>query len=124
LFDYRAQGRNQLGAGPPQLVAVHVCEMVKYFRAARSDADAHLAPVRRSADPFDKTAFFEPVDEADGAMMSHEKLLGHPADGGSAGFVAGFDCEQKLMLLRLEAFGPCGLLAEVQEAADLEAKPV
>lgn len=62
------------------------------------------------------------VDEFDGAVVLDAQSLGHVGDGdgralGRAGYL-----EQKLMLLRLKARCQSGLLAEVQEAPQLEAE--
>ena len=69
-----------------------------------------------------QAAFFQAVDQTDGAVMADEKMLGEAANGGLAVFVKGFDGQHHLVLLRFQSFDAGGLFAEMQELANLITK--
>src|SRR5690349_19514801 len=51
--------------------------------------------------------------------MPHHQVLGETADGRPTRIVEPLDCQQHLMLLRLQPFRGRRLLTEMQKAADL-----
>ena len=79
-------------------------EMLQNMLAALGQAQSHLAPVFRPFRPFDQAALFEPVGQADGAMMPNEKVFGHLTDGRAGRIVGCANDEQHLVLLRLQFF--------------------
>lgn len=72
--------------------------------------------VARIALALEKSAIAQAVGQADGAMMLNQKPSGDVPDGG---LIRCLYRQQKLMLLRLEAFAMRGIFAEAKEAADL-----
>ena len=68
----------------------------------------------------DQPALRQPVDEPHGAVMLELQAFGKLAYGRLAGIC--FDGQEQLMLGRLQAGAPGGLLAKTQEAADLVAE--
>jgi hypothetical protein len=87
--------------------------------AFRGEDHANLAAIGVVADALDEAVLRQAIDEADGAVMADEQMLGQLSDGRAVPVRKSSDGEQDLVLLRLEALGPGRLFAEVEEAADL-----
>ena len=94
-------------------------ELTQQTLAAWRDADQNDAAIVAPADAADEAARFKTVEQFDQAVVLELEALGEVADGGFAGRRSALDGEKQLVVLRLETGGACGLLAEVQEAADL-----
>lgn len=58
-----------------------------------------LTAVFGAADTLDEAALFQAVDEADGAVMAEDQVVGELADSGRAVVVKAFDGEEQLVLL-------------------------
>ncbi len=63
--------------------------------------------------------FFQPVNQAYGAMVADEELLRQMADGWAGVVVHRLDGQKHLILLRFQTFGPGSLFAEVEEFPNL-----
>ena len=81
-----------------------------------------VAPVVRPAGTHRQSALFQPIDQPDGAMVSNEQMLCQGCDVGTLVRFETADGQHHLVLLRFETFVTRGVLAKVQEAADLKAK--
>jgi hypothetical protein len=121
--DNSLEGFHQAWAGLPQLLPVSAGEPAQAGRSFGRKADADLAAIVCAADPFDQAAGGEAVDQPDGAVVANQKVIGELADGGAFGLIEPLNGEEDLVLLRLEAFGAGGLLAEMDETADEKAEP-
>jgi hypothetical protein len=94
--------------------------------ALGSQPDPNLAPVGIATYPFHQTALHQSVGQANGAVMPDQQMLGDFSYGRTkqATMRAGErpDCQQELMLLRLEPLGSGRLFAEMEKAADLKSE--
>jgi len=86
--------------------------------AARSDAQQDFSSVGTAARADEQSFGFEAAAQLDGAVVADLQALGESADGGRHSRWQSLESEQSLMLLRLDAGCACGVLAEIQEAAD------
>jgi len=66
----------------------------------------------------DVTAFFEAVDQFDGAVVLDGEAFGERANGGEFAVVHAADREKQLILLRLQTLGVGRFVAFPQELAD------
>src|ERR1051325_1873953 len=87
----------------------------KQALALRSQVYEHLAAVILVMLAAYQGSRGQPVQQLDGAVMKNLKALCKFADGRTLTVGKAFDGEHKLMLLRLQAMGPGGLRAELQE---------
>lgn len=93
-------------------------ELRQFGFAARGDGDQHLAAVGLGARAPNVSAPRQPIDELYGGVVLNLKSLGEYADHGFA-IGLGAQGEEKLVLLGFDIGSARGLLAEVQEAADV-----
>ena len=70
----------------------------------------------------DGAGVFQAVDQFHGAVMLDEEARRDLSNSRLHVIRQAMDCEQKLMLLGLDAVFLCGSLAEVEESADLAAE--
>jgi hypothetical protein len=94
-------------------------ELAQDALAARGDADQDDAAIGAAADAANQTSRFEAVEQLDEAVMLQMETLGEVADRGLAIGRSALDGEEQLVVLRLETGGASGLLAQIQEAANL-----
>jgi len=87
--------------------------------AARGDAHQDYTTVRAAADAAHEAARFEAVEQLDEAVMLQMESLGEVADRGFVGPWSALHGEKQLVVLGLETGDAGGLLAEIQEAANL-----
>jgi len=92
------------------------------FLACARQSDQHASAVVGGAEANQKTAFHQPVDQLDRAVMAELQPLGEGADSRRSAARQAFQSEQQLMLLRLDAGALRGRVAEAQKAPDLIAK--
>lgn len=93
-------------------------EGAKLALAGRREPNHHRSAIITAADSLDQAALLQTIDQPHGAMVPYKEVSGQGADRGSVRARQCADRQQHLVLLRLEARLPCGLLAEVEELAD------
>ena len=79
----------------------------------------HLPAILRACGANHKPLVFHAIHEFDHAVMPELQPVRQLSDGRGMPVRQTFDCEQKLMLLRLQSEPPDLLLAEMQETPDL-----
>jgi len=94
-------------------------EFSQHSLALGSHRQQHFPPVFISPMPPDIPASREPVHQLDRAVMLNEQPGRQLANGRLDTFRQPLHGEQQLMLLRLDAEGLCGRLAEMKELPDL-----
>jgi len=120
LSKQRAERFHQQRAGVQKHRPVGGGEPHDGVLAPGSQADPNLAPVAIAAYPFHQAALHQSVGQANGAVMPDHQMPGDFSYGGTMRARQRPDCEQELVLLRLEALRPGRLFAEMEEAADLK----
>jgi hypothetical protein len=90
--------------------------------ACRCQRKQHLAPIRTAACAAHEVASLELVDQRDRRVVTNHEPLGDRPDSRPCVERKSAQRQEQLMLLRLDACGARGLLAERQERTDLEAK--
>ena len=90
--------------------------------ALRRQADAHLPAVLAGPHALHQSPLRQPVEQSDHAVMPNQQLLRQLPHGRARGLAARADCQQQLVLLRLQPLGPGRLFAEVQKAPYPKAK--
>ena len=90
--------------------------------AVGGERDKDLPPINCASATFDKPLTHRPINQLNRAVMLQLEPLGEVADRGAFSFGEAFQGEHQLMLLRLQPRRVGGLLAEMNEATDLEAK--
>src|SRR5581483_9678372 len=118
----RGERASQHRARRAQLGVVLERELVQQRLAARGEADEHLAAVGLAAAAANQPLGFGAIHQLDGAVVLEVQTLGELADGRLLPGGVAADGEQELVLLGLDPGGAGGLLAEVDEAADLVAQ--
>jgi hypothetical protein len=122
LAQQRRQSIDQKRSGSAQFLAVHVGKMVELPLAVRRQTNSNLAVVLARAGTLHQSALCETVNEPYRAVMPHQEKVGEHPHGGGAGLIESLDGQEQLMLLRLKTFGVRGMIAEMEEAADMVAK--
>lgn len=89
---------------------------------ARGEAQKHFAAVLTAVRAVHQAARFETIRQLDSAVMTNEQATGKRANIGRSGILEGAESQQGLMLVGFEAGAASGLLAEIKEAAQLEAE--
>lgn len=97
---------------------IHGQSMQQPFARGRQP-DIHLAPVLFRHASRRRSAFAQPVDQLDRAVVPDLQARSQLADGGSHLRRQSLDREQQLVLLRLQAVRARRFLAISQEPADL-----
>ena len=90
--------------------------------AVGGERDKDLPPVRRAPVTRDKLLTHRPINQFDRTVMLQLEPLGEVADRGIFPVGEALQGEHQLMLLRFQSRRVGGLLAEMYEAPDLEAK--
>ena len=60
------------------------CETGQASGAARGQMQLYLPMVGRVDSPLDQSGLFGSIDETDRAVMTHQEMVGHVTDAGSA----------------------------------------
>jgi len=93
-------------------------EPPKKVFAVRRRMQQYLAPVRAALRAPDQAVLFQSVGQLHGAVMPDLQPFGEIPDCGFLSSRRSLDCQQSLMLPGLNAGGTCGILTEVQVAAN------
>lgn len=94
-------------------------EIPQHFLSLWGEANKHLPLISLVPAALDETAFHEPIDEFDRAMMGELEPLGQSSDGRFPSFRQTFHGKKQLVLLEFKArsthdlFGSCGESSEV-----------
>ena len=97
-------------------------KLLEQSRATARDAQQNFAAVRAATDSLEQSVKLHAVHQLDGAVMLDLQALGKHAHGSFLRARQSLNRQQGLMLLRLDAGGTRGLLAEIHEPPDLVAK--
>jgi hypothetical protein len=113
-----SQGAHERWTGCLELGMVGDRELPQERLAPLRKADENFTPVLAIVLPACQPSLCETVDQLDGAVMLNLEALGQFADSRPAPFRQALDCQQKLVLLRLDPVRLGGVGAELQEAPD------
>jgi hypothetical protein len=97
-------------------------ELTQSLLALRSQADEYFPMIVYPGLTKDSSGFLQSIDQVHRAVMFNLQTPRKLADGGTLAFGQTLDRQQKLMLLRLDAVGSRGVLAEAQKTAHLMAE--
>ena len=122
LLQQRAERFHQPRAAIQKLRAVDAGQPHERTLTLRSQPDSYLAPVAIAAYALYQSALHQPVGQTHRAVMPDQQVLGDFSYRGAAGTGKRPNCQQELMLLRLEPLGMRFRLAEMKKAADLKAE--
>ncbi len=122
MRDYQAESLNQSRASGAEFVAMREREAFEEAFTARGDTQQDFAGVGTAAGAGEQSFGFEAAAQFDCAVVADLQALGESANGGRHSRWQSLESEQSLMLLRLDAGGAGGVLAEIQEAADFVAE--
>ena len=121
-IDCRCQCREQLGPRGLQFGVMRRSQQLQQRFSATREGQHDFAAVRHAARAPYQALPFQAIYQFHRAVMLNQQPLGqHPDRSHPVGGQA-FDSQQRLVLLRLDARGAHGVLAEIQEAANFEAK--
>ena len=105
-----------------EFLPVGAGKALQYSCAFRCEPNSGVSAVAGPSRANRQAAIFQPVDQANGTMVSNEQMRRQGRDVRPLVRFQPADGQHHLMLLRFQTFGARGLLARVQKAADLEAK--
>lgn len=108
--------------GRIQFRLVRMRENLQQPFTALRDMKDHLAVIGPAARAADEPLGFEAVGKLDGGVMQNLQALGEYANGRLLSAWQALECEQRLMLMRLDPSRAGCLLAEIQKTADLVAE--
>jgi len=121
-MQHRIQCFHQARAGSAKLRTMRVRQPMQFALASCREFHPDRPSVGFGAGTGDEAAFFETVEQAHGAVMPDQQVLGKRADRGTGAPVERADGQQHLMLLGLQSLGAGRLLAEMKKAANLVAE--
>ncbi len=97
-------------------------ESLQQLFSATRETKEHFAAIDSAAGAADEPFSFEAVDKFASGVVQNLQPFGQKTYRGFLPASQTFDCEEGLVLLRLDAGCASCLLAEIQKAADLVAK--
>jgi hypothetical protein len=116
------KGLQQFGALRAKFLAMVERQLAKHLLSARGQVQQDLAAVLGAAAPADVSRMFQAVHQFYGAMMLDLQALGQFPYSRAHTRPQAFECQQELVLARLQTGVARRPLAEVKKAADVMAK--
>jgi hypothetical protein len=121
-FEEPTQRSHEQRAGVSQLGTMLRGKPPELVFTGRCQADPNLPAVFLTAKPFHQSPDSQAIHQADRAVVLDQKMARQIPHSRSAILLQSTDCQQHLMLLRLEPFIFSRSLAEMQESANLVSK--
>ena len=102
---------------------MHSRQVPQFGFAFPGQVNGYLSPIAiAGATALDQMALFQPVKQANGAVMANQEMSCKTANRRSVIVGEGLDGQQHLVLVRFQSLGASGLFTEVQEFPNLVAE--
>src|SRR5579862_928365 len=119
LVQEPAQAADQVRSFFAQLGEAEAHDFVERRLTVAGQVEVDDTAVLAGALPFEQAALFKAIREFDDGVVLEAKLAGNFLDGGKRVGRKPSHRQEQLVLLGLQAFGACGVLAATQEAREV-----